>query len=269
MRLGRSEVLALSWLVLTLLVSILAPILAGEGPLQPVAVSLAAPNLRLPLGADALGRDLWARFVYGSRLSLGASFLAAGLTVLVGGLAGLVAAVLGGWADRAILWAANVLLAIPGLLLAMLVVASFGPGLPTVVLAVGVGGAPGFARLARTVFRQALQGAYIQAALALGAGRRWIAGHHLMPNALPQLASLATVQFAWSFLATTTLTFLGFSGDPSTPEWGAMLNAGRAHLVDAPRLALIPGVAISLTILAVHSLGSWLSRGRQPSATHT
>ena len=260
MRFGRLEVASAIWLACAVLVSVLAPVLAPNGPTQPVAAALAPPGRGLLLGADALGRDFWARLAYGGRLSLGASFLAALVTVLLGGAAGLVAATFGGWFERGILWAANASLAIPGLLLAMLLVAALGPGFTTAILAVGLGGAPGFARLARTVFLQSRQSAYVTASVALGAGRRWIATHHLLPNARPYLLSLATIHYAWAFMGTTTLSFLGLAGDPSIPEWGAMLNVGRAHLADAPRLALWPGIAMALTILAVHNLGTWFAR---------
>jgi peptide/nickel transport system permease protein len=159
-----------------------------------------------------------------------------------------------------IVWLSNSLLAIPGLILAMLLVAAMGPRLLTVILAVGFGGAPGFVRLSRTIFLQIRGQNYVTASIALGANRTWIAGHHILPNAKNQLLSLATTHYAWAFMGTTTLTFLGLAGDPSIPEWGVMLNAGRAHLIDAPWLAIWPGCAISLTILAVHRLGTWLSQ---------
>jgi ABC-type dipeptide/oligopeptide/nickel transport system permease subunit len=248
------------------LLSLLAPLLTAHDPLQPIAPSVSPPSFLAPLGTDTLGRDLWARLAYGGRLSLGASLVAASLMVSLGGVAGLLAASFGGWLERAILWSANATLAIPGLLLAMLLVAALGPGLPTVVLAVGLSGAPGFARMARTVFLQLQETSYVASSAALGAGNGWIALHHLLPNARSHLLSLATTHFAWSFMGTTTLTFLGFGGDPSSPEWGTMLNAGRAYLVEAPWLALWPGLAISLTILAVHSLGAWLAGEGFPQA---
>lgn len=152
------------------------------------------------------------------------------------------------------MWLSNVLLAIPGLLLAMLMVAALGPGIPAVILAVGIGGVPGFARLSRSVVRQLLGEGYVEAALAAGGGQVWISMRHILPNALPQLASLAGTYFAWAFLGTTTLTFLGLAGDPGLAEWGAMLNSSRSHLLVAPQLAALPALAISLTVLAVHSL---------------
>lgn len=262
MKRGWGIPLAGAWLALAVGVSLLAPVLASHGPQIPVGPALAQSTPGLPLGADALGRDFLSRLLYGGRLSLGASVLAGALGMLAGGLAGLAAAAVGGVIERFILWTANSALAIPGLLLAMLLVAAMGPGMPTIVLAVGLGGAPGMARITRSIFLQLRQSSFVSAAEALGAGRRWIALRHLLPNARPHLLSLATTNYAWAFMGITTLTFLGLAGDPSLPEWGAMLNDGRSHLFDAPHLAFWPGLAIALTILSVHTLGAWQARPR-------
>ena len=266
MKAGPIEILSGVWLAAVVLVAILAPTLAQHDPTQPVGPALTAPGARAGLGTDSLGRDVWSRLAWGGRLSLSASLVAAALTIAIGGIAGLAAAVLGGWPERIVLWGANAMLAVPGLLLALLLVAGLGTGLPAVILSVGLGGAPGFARLARTAFLQALEGGYVDAAVALGAGKTRIAARHLLPNARATLLSLATTHFAWAFMGTTTLAFLGLAGDPSTPEWGAMLNAGSGTLLDAPWLALFPGLAISLTIVSIHNLGEHLARKGLPSS---
>ena len=247
--------LAVLWLGAMALLAVFAPLLSAHHPLQPIAPPLHGPAAGLPLGADALGRDVWSRLLFGARITLAAAVLSTALTVGIGGIAGMTAAVFGGWTDRGIVATGNAALAIPGLVLAMLIVAAIGPSLTAVVLAVGLGAAPGFARLSRTTFLQVRERGFIVASAALGAGRLWTASHHLFPNAWPSLASLAATHFAWAVLGITTLTFLGLAGDPSLPEWGAMLNSGRQHLIDTPRLALLPGAAIALTILAVHRLG--------------
>jgi ABC-type dipeptide/oligopeptide/nickel transport system permease subunit len=253
-------ILATGWLVIVVAAAVLAPVLATADPRQPVGEAIQPPSPAWWMGTDSLGRDLWSRMLYGARLSLGATILAATTAVFAGGLAGLLAATLRGPADKAILFAANAALAVPGLLLALLLVAGLGPTLPAVVLAVGLGGAPGFTRVARTVFLQVQQSDFIPAAVALGGDLAWIARRHLLPNARSNLLTLAATQFAWSFLGITTLTFLGLAGDPSIPEWGAMLQAGRADLISAPRLAILPGAAISFTVLAVYTLADSLGR---------
>lgn len=261
-KLGAS--LAVTWLGLVVLLSLFAPLVTAHDPFQPVAAALSGPAPGLPLGSDALGRDLWARLAYGARITLTAAGLATALAVALGAVAGLAAVAFGGWADRGIVTVLNAALAIPGLVLAMLIVAAIGPSPTAVILAVGLGAAPGFARLSRTTFQQIRDRGYISASGALGAGRLWTARRHLLPNAWPSLASLATTHFAWALLGITTLTFLGLAGDPSLPEWGAMLNSGRQHLLDAPRLALLPGLAIAFTVQAVHHLGDRSAGGVRP-----
>jgi ABC-type dipeptide/oligopeptide/nickel transport system permease subunit len=192
--------------------------------------------------------------MYGARLSLLLTGLAAAVTLIVGSLVGFSAAIIGGRYESAINWLSNVLLAIPGLLLAMLFVAAWGPGIAAVVLAVGIGFVPSFGRVTRTIVARLLGEGYVMAAQASGGNRLWITSRHLLPNSLPQLASFAGTYLAWSFLAVTTLTFLGLAGDPSIPEWGALLNSSRAHLQSAPRLAAAPALAITFTVLAVHAI---------------
>lgn len=255
MRFSWLKTLCVIWLSAVVLLALTAPILTSADPYEPISITLQSPADHPPLGTDALGRDFFARLTYGTRLSLSIPLLSTLLTVLAGTILSLTAITVGGISDRIILALANAALAIPGLLLAMLLVAGFGPGLPTVVIAVGLGGIPGFIRLSRSIFLGIKEMGYVDAACALGASRTRVALAHLLPNAAPQLLSLATTHFAWAFMGATTLTFLGLSGDPSFPEWGAMLNSGRMHLIQAPRLTIIPGILISLTILAVHYLG--------------
>lgn len=255
---------ALFWLAVVTLLSIFAPIFSQFDPLQPVGPPLSLPNSRWFLGTDALGRDLWTRLIYGGRMSLSASLLSASISSLVGILVGVLSATLPRWMDRLIMWLSNALLSIPGLLLAMILVAGLGPGLSTVILAVGISGAPGFARISRSIFMQIRSEKYIQSAYALGGGRLWVIRYHILPNAASQLLSFGTVQVAWGFLGITTLTFLGLAGDPSTPEWGSMLNAGRLHLIGFPHLAILSGVTITATILSIHNLGTWLAHLSDP-----
>jgi peptide/nickel transport system permease protein len=246
--------LAWLWLGLVGIVAVSAPALTRNPPTLPVAASLAPPEAGLPLGADILGRDFLSRMLHGTRLSLGLASLATAIAVTAGGTAGFIGALGGRIADRAWVWTTNVLLAVPSLLLAMLLVARWGPGIAAVVLSVGIGGAPVFSKVTRAVVAQLQEAGYVAAARAAGAGRIWSSLQHILPNSLSQLGPLAGTQFGWAFLGTTTLTFLGLAGDPALPEWGAMLNAGRVALLAAPRLVLAPASAISLTILSVHAL---------------
>ncbi|MGD8864810.1 MAG: ABC transporter permease, partial [Anaerolineales bacterium] len=193
-----------------------------------------------------------------------AALLATTITLIIGASLGLLAVLYPHWIDSIILTFSNAALAIPGLLLAMLFVAAMGPGYLTVILAIGLGGAPGFVRLSRSVFAQISGEGYVEVARALGASKFRIAFKHILLNAIGPLTSLCTTYFAWAFMGITTLTFLGLAGDPSIPEWGAMMNSGRAYLIQAPWLALIPGTLISITILAVHHIGLEFSEHSRP-----
>ncbi len=252
------------WLLSMIMLALIGPILAPSSPYQPVDVPLLAPGEHPPLGTDALGRDLWSRILFGARQSLSAALIATTITLLLGISFGLCAVLYPSWPETVIVTLANAALAIPGLLLAMLFVAAMGPRYSTVILAIGFGGAPGFIRLSRSVFVQIADEGYVDVARSLGASKLRIATNHILLNAQGPLLSLATTHFAWAFMGITTLTFLGLAGDPSIPEWGVMMNAGRAYLVEAPWLALIPGILISLTILAVHHLGLALSEQSRP-----
>jgi peptide/nickel transport system permease protein len=246
--------ISLVWLTLLVLVAWLLPTLTPGDPYQPVADPLLPPAAYPPLGTDALGRDFMSRLVYGSRITLSAGLLAATITILSGLVLGLTASFSGGWLDRLIFGAVNAALAIPGLLFALLLTASMGPGFGTVILAIGMGLIPGYIRLTRTVFKQVMLAEYIAAAHSMGAKNVRIVLQHLLPNALRGVASVSALHFSWAIMGITTLTFLGLGGDPSIPEWGIMLDSGRQYLQIAPRLALIPGFLISATILAVFRL---------------
>ncbi len=246
------------WLVLMVLIGLLAPWLSPNPPDQPLFEPLERPQPGLPLGSDGLGRDFLSRMIYGARLSLLLAGLAAGVALVIGGLVGYSAAIVGGAFESSVNWISNVLLAIPGLLLAMLFVAAWGPGVAAVVLAVGIGFAPSFGRVTRALARTQLAEGYVLAAQASGGGNLWIATRHVLPNSLPELASYAGTYLAWAFLGVTTLTFLGLAGDPSIPEWGAMLNSSRSYLQTAPWLAAAPALAITLTVLAVHAVARQL-----------
>jgi peptide/nickel transport system permease protein len=254
---------SLAWLTVVIVVSVLAPVLASHDPFTPVAEPLSSPAAGIPLGTDALGRDLWARVAHGGRISLSASLAAAAIAVVLGTSVGLVSAVWERWLDRLMLWATNTALAIPGLLLAMLLVAIKGPGIGVVVLAVGLGGAPAFAQPARIMFKQLISSEFVIAAQSVGATRGRIAMRHILPNALGEVISLATTHLAWAFMGITTMTFLGLAGDPSLPEWGAMLDQGRKHLIETPLLAILPGAIISLTVLSTHAIGDHVSRAQR------
>jgi peptide/nickel transport system permease protein len=249
----------LAWLVLAALAALLAPWLAPAGPLAAdPARLLLPPGPGGLLGSDALGRDMLARLVWGGRWTLGLGLLALAVAVGLGLPPGLAAGSLGGRTDRVLMRLVDALLAFPGLLLAMVVVAVLGTGLVPVSLAVGLAAAPPYARVARGVAREVRAQPYIEAARALGASPWHIALRHILPNAAPPLIAFAVTQLGWVLLNGAALSFLGLGAPPGTPEWGGMLADGRGYLRDAPWVSGFPGLALTLTVLAANLLGDRL-----------
>lgn len=200
------------------------------------------------LGTDSLGRDVLSRFLAGGRQTLGMTLLATAIAVVPGLLIGTSAAILGGWTDRLLMAGMDILLAFPGLLLALVVITLLGSGPAQVALAAGVAGLPGNARLTRTAVLQVLPQPYIEAAISIGASPLRILLWYVLANALGTLLGFAALALSWTLLNSTALAFLGFGGDPSVPDWGGMLNEGRAAFRTAPWIAIPPGIAVTLTI---------------------
>jgi peptide/nickel transport system permease protein len=261
--------LSLVWLVLIGLLALGGPFVAARAAaaVHP-ADSLGPPSAAHLLGTDLLGRDVLARLLAGATRTLGMAFAAVVVSAAPGTLLGLTAGYWGeGW-DAWLGRALDAALAVPQLLIALLVTAALGSGPWAVGLAVGLAGVAGFARLARGAVQQIRGQLYIQSAQALGAGPLEIMLRHVLRNALPALAAFATIHFAWALLNTSALTFLGFGGDPATPDWGLMLNEGRAYWSTAPWVSAAPGLALTLTVLAVNTVGARWGEGRGRGEAH-
>ena len=256
---------ALAWLALVGLGAILAPHLAPSGPMEAnPARALVPPGPDWRLGTDLLGRDVWARILWGGRRTLGMGMLALGLAVGLGLPTGLIAGTFGGWVDAVLMRLVDALLAFPSILLAMAVVALLGPGLGPVAVAVGVAAAPAYARVARSAALDVRAQPYVEAARAIG-GTRWhIMVWHILPNAAAPLVAFAAAQLGWVLLNAAALNFLGLGAPPGTPEWGAMLAEGRGYLRDAPWVSTFPGLALTLTVLAANLVGDGLQEVLRP-----
>lgn len=249
----------LALLALLLGATLAAPWLAPGDPLATdVAQAVRPPSPDHLLGTDALGRDVLSRLLWGGRATLGAAAGALALTLAIGAPLGLAAGFWGGWVDAVLMRLVDVLLAFPGLLLALGIVAILDPGPVAVIIAVGVAGAPGYARVARAAALEVRNQPYVQAAAALGASDLRLLVRHILPNALGPLLAFATVQLGWSLLNAAALSFLGLAGPPARPEWGHLLADGREHLVEAPWLSLASGLALTLTVLAANLIGDGL-----------
>lgn len=244
--------------------AVLAPVVAPADPLrQDLAHHLEPPSAAHPLGTDRLGRDVLSRLLFGARLSLvvGAAAVAGALAIgiLVGSAAGY-----GGRAGEELLMrGTDVLLAFPGILLAIALAAALGPSARNVVIALTVTGWPAYARLVRAEIRSAAARESTRAAEALGATPLRVVVKHLLPSARAAIVVQATFGVAGAIVAEASLSFLGLGPPPPTPSWGAMLADGRSFLLVAPHLVVAPAAALGVTVLAIQLLGDGL-RGDRP-----
>jgi peptide/nickel transport system permease protein len=257
--------IALGWLALAGLGALLAPLLAPAGPLaSDTARSLMPPGLDRPLGTDLFGRDMLARLLWGGRWTLGMGYVALTTAIGLGLPTGLLAGFFGGRVESVTMRVVDALLAFPGLLLAMAVIAVLGTGVGPVAVAVGLAAAPAFARVARSAALGIRSQPYVEAARALGSGPIRILVRHILPNSAAPLIAFAATQLGWVLLNGAALNFLGLGAPPGAPEWGSMLNAGRGYLRDAPWVSGFPGLALTLTVLAANVLGDSLQQVLRP-----
>jgi peptide/nickel transport system permease protein len=225
---------------------------------QELPLRLAGPTATHPFGLDELGRDILARVLAGARISFAVGLAVVSVSASVGTVLGAIAGYFGGLIDDLISRIIDILLAFPGLLLAIALVAVLGPSLANVLLALTVIGWAGYARLVRGQVLRAREFEYVQAARALGASIPRILWRHVIPSAIPAVVVQATLGMAGAIIGEAALSFLGLGVQPPTPSWGTMLNGGRAHLLDAPHLTIFPGVAMALLVLGFNFVGDGL-----------
>ncbi len=249
--------------------AVFAPWLAPYDPAgQELADRLTGPSWKHPFGNDELGRDILSRVLYGSRVSMLVAttvvLLSGVIGVLIGGLAGY----LGGKVDTFITAVViNSLLAFPGILLAIALVAFLGPGLDRLIFALVIIGWVGYARLSRGQVLQIKTLEFVEAARALGASGLRIFSYHILPNIIQPILVQASIGMAAAILAEASLSFLGLGIPPPTPSWGAMLNDGRSHLFDAPHMVLFPSIALVMTVLSFNFLGDALRDWLDPKTS--
>ncbi len=252
-------VAALGWLGLVVASTALAPLLALADPQAAAPTwALLPPGPGHWLGTDFLGRDMLARLLWGGRWTLAMALLALVLAVGLGLPTGLAAGSFGGWSDEVLMRFVDALLAFPGLLLAMAVVAILGTGIGSVAVAVGLAAAPSYARVARSAALGVRTQPYIEAAHAIGCSPWRVAVRHILPNVVPSLIAFAATQLGWVLLNGAALNFLGLGVPPGALEWGAMLADGRGYLRQAPWASVFPGLALTLTVLAANLVGDSL-----------
>ena len=222
------------------------------------------PSLKHWFGVDSLGRDIFSRILMGARISLASGIVSVALGALVGTTLGLLAGYYEGWWDRITMRICDVLFAFPGILLAIGVVAILGNGIGNVIVAVSIFSIPAFARLVRGNTLVLKQLTYIEAVRSIGASDWTILTRHILPGTISSIVVYFSMRIGTSIITAASLSFLGLGAQPPTPEWGAMLNAARADMVNAPHIAIIPSIAIFLTVLAFNLLGDGLRDALDP-----
>ena len=245
--------------MLILAVAVLAPFIAPHDPNQQFAgKKFAPPGIQFPLGADALGRDMLSRLMYGARPSVGSAAFATILIACIGITLGAWAGYSGGYVDDFIMRLVDILLALPSLLLAIAIVGILGPSLPNVILGAVVIWWAGYARLVRSLVLEVRERPFVEAAVAIGVGTPQIIRRHILPNIISPVIVLATLEMGTLILIIAGLNFLGLGVQPPTAEWGAMLNEGRPYFQLQPSQMLLPGLMISITVLGFNLLGDGL-----------
>ncbi|MDQ3399523.1 MAG: nickel transporter permease [Candidatus Limnocylindria bacterium] len=240
-------------------VAVAAPVLSPADPTDvDAARRLLPPSADAPLGTDNLGRDIASRIMWGARLSLGTAALATTLILTIGVGLGLVSGYYGGLVDDLVMRVVDVILAFPALILALAIVGVLGPGIGSVMIGVVSVAWADYARVMRGLVLAARERQYVEAARATGTPNARILLRHLLPNVFPPIVVLASLEMGGLILAVSALSFLGLGAQPPTPEWGAMLNDGRAFIAAAPQLMIYPGLAISVVVVGFNLLGDGL-----------
>ena len=255
----RTALLGLGIVVAFVVVALFAPLIAPRNPNAiDVARKLTPPSRQFPFGSDALGRDVASRLVYGARLSITMAVAASLGIAAIGLLLGLCAGYVGGVVDAAISRTIDVVLTVPGFLLALAVLGTLGPGLDKMIGAVVAVSWASFARVVRSAVLAERAKPYVASARAAGASHARIVGRHVLPNVVSPVVVLTTLEMGSILLGISGLSFLGLGVNPPTPEWGAMLSEARTYLADAPFLMIAPGMAILLMVLGFNLLGDGL-----------
>lgn len=264
-------ILGMAILVIFLVLTVLAPVLRNQDPVRgnlrlrtiPPTWTLSQEELQsrdigrwsYPMGTDVQGRDVFVRVLYGGRISLRIGLEAVAMAALVGTILGLIAGFFGGWIDTFIVWFVDILLAFPGILLAIAIVAALGQSLTNALIAISITYVPVYIRIVRAVTLSLRESEYVQAARALGSGPSRIIREHVLPNGLSPLIVQLTLSIGTAILDVAALGFLGLGARPPTPEWGSMISDGFGRFRVAPWLSIFPGIAIFFSVVGFNLLG--------------
>ena len=247
------------------LLAVIGPYIAPYDPTAMLTLPRQGPSVEHWFGTDEIGRDLFSRMLVGARTALTVGLVAVSIGLGVGLVVGVTAAYFGGWVDSLLMRLIDILLAFPGLLLALAVITFLGPGLTNTMIAIGIGGIPGYARLVRGEVLSLLELDFVTAAKGLGARDPRVIVHHLLPLAISPLVVYSTAQLARAVLADAGLSYLGLGVQPPNPSWGGMIAAGQRYIFDAPYMAIFPGLAIIILVFALNLLGDSLRDALNPT----
>lgn len=262
---NKMAVLSFFVIVALVLVAIFADKIAPYGwDDQDLNRAFLYPCKEFLLGTDNYGRDILSRLIYGARYSLSVGLISVTFSCLIGVILGCIAGFYNQVVDNFIMRVVDVLLAIPNILLALSIAAALGPGLLNLIIAVGIGSIPGYARIVRAQILSVKQMEYIEAARSIGASDFRLITKHILPNCLAPIIVQATMSIAIAILSAASLSFLGLGITPPTPEWGSMLSAGRAFMRDFWPIVTFPGLMIMITVFAFNILGDGLRDALDP-----
>ncbi len=254
-------------LVILVLLAIFADVIADYDDVvikQNLAHRLQGPSAAHWLGTDEFGRDIFARLIHGTRVSLQVGIVAVGISIIIGGILGALAGYYGGKLDNIIMRIMDIFLAVPSILLAIAIVSALGPSIINLMLAISISSVPSYARIVRASVLSIRDQEFIEAAKAIGASNTRIIFRHIIPNSLAPVIVQATLGVASAILSTAGLSFIGLGIQPPAPEWGSMLSGGRQYLRYAWWVTTFPGVAIMITILSLNLLGDGLRDALDP-----
>jgi peptide/nickel transport system permease protein len=268
-RLKRSNtaIIGLALIAIFVCLALFAPLIADyndDALHMDVKVRLQSPSWEHFFGTDNMGRDIFARVVYGTRISLFVGIISVSIALSIGGFLGAIAGYYGGKVDNAIMRVLDVLLAIPAVLLAITIVSALGSSIINLMIAVGVSNIPGFARVVRAAVLSVKDQEFIEAARAIGAKDHTIILKHVLPNSMAPIVVYATLKVATAIMATASLSYLGLGVQPPTPEWGSMLASGRDYIRDQMYIVMFPGMAIVLAVLSLNLIGDGLRDALDP-----
>ncbi|MGQ4615381.1 ABC transporter permease subunit [Nocardia sp. R7R-8] len=258
-----SLLLAYVWVVVMLVAAVAPRVFTSRDPLaQDADALLLAPSATHLFGTDDLGRDQFTRLVHGTSLSVQAAVVAVLIGLVSGALIGLIAGSVGGWVDSVLMRIMDIMLAVPSLIVSLAIISALGHGVVNIAVAIGINSTAGFARLMRSEVLKVSAAKYVEASVFAGHGYAYRLLRHVVPNSSRSVLAAATMEIGSAILTVAALSFLGLGAPPPTPEWGLLVAQGRTFIATQWWLSLLPGLVITVSVVAVYRIGRSLNRGR-------